>query len=84
MWRGEAVALVVEGGGGEAVAGEEDGGELEEPAGLGGEAVDEGDNVDDGAEGNGANHGEELYGRGWCQGWWLPARRWWVVGFFLM
>ena len=64
MWRGEAVALVVEGGGGEAVEGEEDGGELEEPAGLVGEAVDEGDNVDDGAGGSGAHRGEELYGGG--------------------
>ena len=38
---GEAVALVVDGAGGEAGFGEENGGELEEPAGLAGEAVDD-------------------------------------------
>lgn len=38
---GEAVALVVDGAGGEAGFGEIHGGELEEPAGLAGEAVDE-------------------------------------------
>ena len=37
---GEAVALVVDGAGGEAGFGEIHGGELEEPAGLAGEAVD--------------------------------------------
>ena len=39
---GEAVALVVDGAGGESGLGEVDGGELEEPAGLAGEAVHEG------------------------------------------
>lgn len=38
---GEAVALMVHGAGGEAGFGEVDGGELKEPAGLAGEAVDE-------------------------------------------
>ena len=37
---GEAMALVVDGAGGEAGSGEIHGGELEEPAGLAGEAVD--------------------------------------------
>lgn len=35
------MALVVDGAGGEAGFGEENGGELEEPAGLAGEAVDD-------------------------------------------
>lgn len=48
---GEAVALVVEGADGEARLSEVDAGELDEPAGLAGEAVDEGDDADDGLRG---------------------------------
>lgn len=44
---GEAVALVVDGGDGEAGFGEEDGGESHEPAGLAGEAVDDADCAED-------------------------------------
>lgn len=44
---GEAVALVVDGADGEAGLGEVDGGELDEPAGLAGEAVDDGQGSED-------------------------------------
>ena len=45
---GEAVPLVVDGGDGEALLGEVDGGEQDHPAGLAGEAVDDGDGAEDG------------------------------------
>ncbi|KAK1553184.1 hypothetical protein Q3G72_030303 [Acer saccharum] len=43
---GEAVALVVDSTGGETRLGEKDGGELDKPAGLASEAVDDVENAD--------------------------------------
>ncbi|KAF7820130.1 Tyrosine-specific transport protein [Senna tora] len=62
---GEAVALVVDGASGESGVGEVNGGELEEPAGLAGVAVDEGDGADDGGGREwGPPLGEELEASG--------------------
>lgn len=59
---GEAVALVVDGARGESRFGEEDGGQLEEPAGLAGVAVDDGDGAEDFGRGKwGPGLGEEFH-----------------------